>query len=128
MVVLVGSYMFLSKVYGFVQKIDMFPAFARATKRDRWCRYASMSVANAWHRREFKIAPSILSADFARLGEEVRGSAFIVFLYWYLLLQLGLALSLEVDKRIEVVIVLVVVWGRDCVIAATCIPPNGVLL
>ncbi len=99
MVVVVGSYMCLSKAYGFIQKIEVFPAFARATKRDRWCRSASMSVSNAWHRREFKIAPSILSADLARLGEEVSGSAFIVFLYWSLLLKSGLVLSLEVDKR-----------------------------
>jgi hypothetical protein len=31
----------------------------------------SMSAANAWHRKEFQIAPSILSADMAKLGEEV---------------------------------------------------------
>ncbi len=74
MVAVVASYMCLSRVYGFIQKIEVFPAFARAsTKRERWCRSASMSASNAWHRREFKIAPSILSADLARLGEEVRG-------------------------------------------------------
>ncbi len=81
MVVVMVSCMCLSKVYGFTQKIEVFPAFSSGTKRDRWCRFASMSVSNAWHRREFKIAPSILSADLARLGEEVRGSALIVFLF-----------------------------------------------
>jgi hypothetical protein len=31
----------------------------------------SMKADNAWHRGDFQIAPSILSADMARLGEEV---------------------------------------------------------
>lgn len=30
-----------------------------------------MAADNSWHRKEFSIAPSILSADMAKLGQEV---------------------------------------------------------
>jgi len=45
-------------------------AFAPATAPSRPA--SSLRMANnAWHRKDFQIAPSILSADMAKLGEEV---------------------------------------------------------